>query len=390
MKNMICLPVMLIMGIASMIAQKNYHDYSTPDAQFVFYDDFKKDVPAWEAPLIEWTKGEIKNGHYILENLRPPLGTRDRVVYVNEYRDFQIETSIKIISAGQNYVQGLDWSKSNHEVLTFGIVAGGDGGAISSYDVRGDKFTDYLPYKKGSKTMRPQGEYNKLTVRKVGQDYYFFLNEKLIHQMPFFPLPGEVMGFAADGAKIMVDYFYFCYLDGKTYPENTPAQEELSMDNIEKLADLMPKGKSHQYMEKNAWTWIKETDEGYSSELGGNISTLNYVKTIIGGGTLDLFEVSLGYLVNGDEKYRMVRVYTIDESLVEAILNSAVSKGYLPRRSKSSEKSLKEGIHYQGETGKAIVLYRLKKGSPRGDFVLTYITPIQKIQKHEKKLLDSL
>ena len=56
--------------------------------------------------------------------------------------------------------------------------------------------------------------FNKLTVRKVADKYYFFLNEKLVHSMPFEPFFGNLIGFqVGENSTIMVDNIDTAYLD---------------------------------------------------------------------------------------------------------------------------------------------------------------------------------
>ena len=49
--------------------------------------------------------------------------------------------------------------------------------------------------------------YNKLTIRKIEQKYFFFVNEILVHTMSTEPFFGNRIGFAVSNANLEIDYF---------------------------------------------------------------------------------------------------------------------------------------------------------------------------------------
>jgi hypothetical protein len=76
------------------------------------------------------------------------------------------------------------------------------------------EFKDYVPFTISPKVNRYA--FNKLTIRKVADKYYFFLNETLVHTMPFEPFFGNLVGFqVAENSTIRVDHIDIAYLDKK-------------------------------------------------------------------------------------------------------------------------------------------------------------------------------
>ena len=67
-------------------------------------------------------------------------------------------------------------------------------GQITIDKFEAGKFSDFLPFTQ-IKNLNLY-TYNKLTVRKVEKTYYFFLNEQLVHKMPFEPFFGNEVGFS--------------------------------------------------------------------------------------------------------------------------------------------------------------------------------------------------
>jgi uncharacterized repeat protein (TIGR01451 family) len=105
---------------------------------------------------------------------------------------------------------GLQWGKSVNPAKQFDFFLTGAGHySIDKYT--GD-FKDYIPFTLADNVNRYN--YNKLTVRKVADKYYFFLNEKLIHSMPFEPFFGNLIGFqVAERSTIAIDNIDIAYLD---------------------------------------------------------------------------------------------------------------------------------------------------------------------------------
>ncbi len=105
---------------------------------------------------------------------------------------------------------GLQWGKSVNPVRQYDfLLTGGGHFTIDKYD---GVFSDYVPFTISDHVNRYA--FNKITVRKIADNYYFFLNEKLVHTMPFEPFFGNLVGFqVGDNSTIMIDHIDIVYLD---------------------------------------------------------------------------------------------------------------------------------------------------------------------------------
>jgi hypothetical protein len=118
--------------------------------------------------------------------------------------DFEIETSIRFIVGDTARFFGLQWGKSSDFNNQYDFLISGNG--LVSIDKFSGEFFDYLPPAL-SEFLKP-GHFNKLTIRKINTNYYFFINEELIHTMPFKPFFGPYFGFqVGENSAIEVDYF---------------------------------------------------------------------------------------------------------------------------------------------------------------------------------------
>jgi uncharacterized repeat protein (TIGR01451 family) len=124
-------------------------------------------------------------------------------VIIDQNRDFEIELKIRLDKGIQNKFNGLQWGKSIAEGKQFDFFFNGQGQfTIDKFD---GKFTDFVPVTKTK--LINNYTYNTLTVRKIGQKYFFFLNQQLVHSMPFEPFFGNGVGFqVAERSSVQIEY----------------------------------------------------------------------------------------------------------------------------------------------------------------------------------------
>ena len=135
-------------------------------------------------------------------------------VVIDPTHDFEIELKIRLDKGIQNKFYGLQWGKSVSEGKQFDFFINGQGQyTIDKYT---GEFTDFVPVT--SSNLINNYTYNTLTVRKVANQYYFFINQQLVHSMPFEPLFGYGIGFqVAEKSSVQVDYLHVWQLsDGST------------------------------------------------------------------------------------------------------------------------------------------------------------------------------
>jgi len=180
-------------------------------SQVVLNDDFSKFSNYWLLGIEEnsWSES-IEDGHLVFQSLTDKAKEDLLPVIIDQKRNFEIETSIRFVEGKMDKGYGLQWGKAINPLKQFDFLLTGSGHfTIDKYT--GD-FKDYVPFTLSDNVNRYA--FNKLTVRKVADTYYFFLNEKLVHSMPFEPFFGNLLGFqVAENSTIRVDNIEIAYLD---------------------------------------------------------------------------------------------------------------------------------------------------------------------------------
>jgi hypothetical protein len=180
-------------------------------SQFVLQDDFSKFNNYWLLGIEEnsWSES-IENGSLVFQSLTDKSKEDLVPVIIDQKRDFEIEVSIKFVEGLMDKGYGLQWGKAVNPIRQYDFLL--TGGGHYSIDKYTGEFTDYVPFTLSDIVNRYA--FNKLTIRKIADKYYFFLNEKFIHSMPYEPFFGNLMGFqVGDRSTIMIDNIGIAYLD---------------------------------------------------------------------------------------------------------------------------------------------------------------------------------
>jgi uncharacterized repeat protein (TIGR01451 family) len=193
-------------------------------SDFLLKDDFSKFSNYWLLGIEEnsWSES-IEDGHLVFQSLTDKAKEDLLPVIIDQKRSFEIEASIRFVEGKMDKGYGLQWGKAINPLKQFDFLLTGAGHfTIDKYT---GEFHDFVPFTISDKVNRYA--FNKLTVRKVADMYYFFLNEKLVHSMPFEPFFGNLLGFqVAENSTIRVDNIEIAYLD----KVNTGMSKVLIMD----------------------------------------------------------------------------------------------------------------------------------------------------------------
>lgn len=179
--------------------------------QIVLQDDFSKFNNYWLLGVEEnsWSES-IEDGHLVFQSLTDKPKEDLLPVIIDQKRNFEIEISIRLVEGKMDKGYGLQWGKAINPMKQFDFFL--TGGGHFSIDKYTGEFQDYVPFTISDKVNRYA--FNKLTIRKAADIYYFFLNEKLVYSMPFEPFFGNLLGFqVAENSTIMVDNINIAYLD---------------------------------------------------------------------------------------------------------------------------------------------------------------------------------
>ncbi|MBK6904883.1 MAG: hypothetical protein IPH04_19265 [Saprospirales bacterium] len=195
----------------------NLKDYAgiAPEARFGFlFDDFEDNDQGWDVSNDAESSTRVEDGVYKIQS----KNSTSFVFSISSGgldfgKDFEMEASIKISQSGGAGRNGLVWGVGyspftfnnfsvNNQKETWIGVWDGNAGA-------------YAPWNDWWLTgfVNPEGNFNKLTVRRVEGQYYFFVNEKFIAESANGGFSDDDIGFIVAGlSTIHVDYILINYL----------------------------------------------------------------------------------------------------------------------------------------------------------------------------------
>ncbi|MFC2138266.1 caspase family protein [Bacteroidota bacterium] len=208
MKNLLLINLLLTASVLcysqSNWQPESYSGIPENDKLSIFSDEFNDNNNLWDVGQEKdsWLE-KIENGYLYFQSL-DYLPNEDYLpMPFDESKDFEIELSIAFDSGDNIQAYGLQWGKTAEEHKQFDFFISGNG--QYTIDKFTGEFTDYVPFT--SSDLVKKDDYNKLTVRKIDDQYYFFLNESLIHKMPFEPFMGKNIGFqVGKKSAVRVDY----------------------------------------------------------------------------------------------------------------------------------------------------------------------------------------
>ncbi len=190
-----------------------YIQNNSVDPRIIFYDDFSNNRNNWTIANNKNVKASMDSGFYYLTAVGHAYGEAQEVK-INSRRDFEIETRIKILSGNpehKNYYSMIFWGREAMQSYYFTFARDG----FASVELCNGKNQSSCKAEKGSfqKTKLLPEDFNVYKIRKVGDTYYFLINDMQIYSMPFQPFFGNLIGFGA-GRKVSlaIDYFKVSYL----------------------------------------------------------------------------------------------------------------------------------------------------------------------------------
>jgi len=182
-----------------------YNAYSAEKKVALFTEDFTDNKNNWYLGIKEnvWFQN-LQEGTLFFQSFENVPKEDYKEVVIDQTKDFEIELKIRLDKGIQNKFNGLQWGKSEAETKQFDFFFNGQG-QYTIDKFTGTGFTDFVPVT--ATKLINNYTYNTLTVRKVGAKYYFFLNQQLVHSMPFEPFFGNGVGFqVAEKSSTQIDY----------------------------------------------------------------------------------------------------------------------------------------------------------------------------------------
>jgi hypothetical protein len=198
--------VVLVLGIrtASGWMADFYNGIPLQAKKNIFFDEFKDNANGWKflTDSATWA-GRIENGCLYWESKEKSAYFAQREIAINQNGNFEIEAKIKYVKGGNPATGfGLIWGKEGGRYFIFQINANGSF-SIDKYENEWQPIKDWTP-----SSALNTNDFNKLTLRKVGGVFTFFLNEELVWRAPFVPFFGPLTGvLTSPYATILVDEF---------------------------------------------------------------------------------------------------------------------------------------------------------------------------------------
>lgn len=166
----------------------------------IFIEEFNSDAEAdgrWTRNTTSKSVLRVENGQYYFESRDDGAYFSVIGIPFNSNNDFEIETAIRV-TKGDGLTM-LQWGGNSLNNSFF-------------YGFTGEKYTLLGNWDTGLAFAKTIGElessnYNKLTIRKRGEDYFFYINEELFENGKFENFTGNLLGFYVGGrTAIQIDY----------------------------------------------------------------------------------------------------------------------------------------------------------------------------------------
>ncbi len=212
----------------------NYSGY-VPE-RVLFSEEFNDNSRTWREGSSDSRYFKVENGYYVIQSFQSgyyaaaKFNEEDQF-NIDQSRDFQIECKMKFISGEDNNSNSLNWGQKKEDWSSYRFGFSGDGSfKIFSYDeAASNKWTNYQSW---TETSKLTNDFNKMTIRKVADQYYFFINETLVTTMPFKPFYGQILSIQSNqNTTIRVDDVMISYIqpgDAATPVKEVATQEKQS------------------------------------------------------------------------------------------------------------------------------------------------------------------
>lgn len=164
--------------------------------------------PRWSISTSPRSIRRIENGTYYFESLDEGAYFSFITQRINPNTNFEIEASIKVVKGEQATM--LEWGGNAADNLNFLGFTNSDFAFIGNWEVGAVATRDWNGIRRG--------DFNKLTVRKLGEEYFFYINEELFDSGQFEGLINGANGtwiafYVGALTAIQVDYLKISTID---------------------------------------------------------------------------------------------------------------------------------------------------------------------------------
>lgn len=179
-----------------------YFGIHAEDKQTVFFDEFENNRNKWNLES-QYLNMRIIDGDFYCESKNDRTYVKKRFVPLNYAGDYEIEISLRHVRGNGNDPMGLTFGRNvAGNEYNFYFNRNGSYRIFKYANGKETPFVDWTP-----STLLGKYAYNTLTVRKVANEWYFFLNREKVYECTAGILFGYDMGFTLGGnMAIEVDY----------------------------------------------------------------------------------------------------------------------------------------------------------------------------------------
>ncbi len=204
MKNIFFLLSIVVLS-TSLFSQKKYSDYDLSKQYLFFSKPFTNNQPE-----DEWSKGvegtlEIikEKSYWKISNTKSRAWGIGDSIKLNTSKNFQIDIGVKFIAGGDNHKQEssmLFWGRNEERGFYFYFAKDG---YCSISDSKNSGKYQFIENSLTQANIK-EGEFNQFSIRKVKNNYYFFVNELLMFSMPYQAFYGNLLGIGV-GKKSIIE-----------------------------------------------------------------------------------------------------------------------------------------------------------------------------------------
>ena len=215
MRNLLFTLFVFAFSSGSIFAQgaknwKKYYAVPTSAKELIFYDDFDDNRNSWVAFPNRRVKTDIKNGKLIIASKGNPIRVVSKKSKVSEPANFEVELRV-LIRRGEKEILGS-------------IINGVNTKLLPKLNKNKKKF-------KGSRQLKQKKHFLLLTLRKLNDNFYWFVNQQFVKKQKAQGLVVDFFGFALPAkSTVVIDYVKVFRLKGK--PKQKKIKKEVVKENI--------------------------------------------------------------------------------------------------------------------------------------------------------------
>lgn len=191
----------------------NNNTISKGDA--IFNDSFNNNNNEWLVNDHENYRFKINNGKYYIRHKRSSGGWATYLTKnIDTSRDFEIETKIDKISGVTNSSYGILWGLKGQSSFRVYLASTGYYKVIRMVN---NESEDIKKWTKTSVIRTGNGASNTIKVKKIGDIYKLYINNRYVYQFDFEPFYGNKIGYVLyNDQEIAADYLRVNYLKKST------------------------------------------------------------------------------------------------------------------------------------------------------------------------------